>query len=73
VPAFNHAPFLRQRIESIVAQDRPPSEIVILDDASTDAALRLRTAISSATVLRWGSRSTVRPEMVIVAYRHRGY
>ncbi len=36
VPAFNHAPFLRQRIESIVAQDRPPTEIIILDDASTD-------------------------------------
>jgi glycosyltransferase involved in cell wall biosynthesis len=41
VPAFNHAPFLRQRIESIVAQDRPPTEIVILDDASTDGSREL--------------------------------
>lgn len=41
VPAFNHAPFLRQRIESIVAQDRPPSEIVVLDDASTDGTREL--------------------------------
>ena len=41
VPAFNHALFLRQRIESIVAQDRPPTEIVILDDASTDGTREL--------------------------------
>jgi glycosyltransferase involved in cell wall biosynthesis len=41
VPAFNHAPFLRQRIESIAAQDRPPTEIVILDDASTDGTREL--------------------------------
>ena len=41
VPAFNHAPFLRQRIESIVAQDRPPTEIIILDDASTDGTREL--------------------------------
>ncbi len=41
VPAFNHAAFLQQRIESIVAQDPPPAEIIILDDASTDGTREL--------------------------------
>ncbi|MBR4152955.1 MAG: glycosyltransferase [Selenomonadaceae bacterium] len=36
VPNFNHAPFLRQRLESIYNQTYKNFEVILLDDASTD-------------------------------------
>lgn len=36
IPNYNHAAFLAQRIESVLAQSHPPTEIILLDDASTD-------------------------------------
>ncbi len=38
VPNYNHGPYLAQRIESITSQTRPPAELIILDDASTDGS-----------------------------------
>ena len=42
MPNYNHAPFLTRRLNSILAQDYPNMEIILLDDASTD---------NSATIL----------------------
>jgi len=36
VPNYNHAPFLEERLDSILAQTRVPDEIILLDDCSTD-------------------------------------
>ena len=36
VPNYNHARFLRQRIESILRQEYTDYELILLDDASTD-------------------------------------
>ena len=36
VPNFNHAPYLRQRLESIYNQTYKNFEVILLDDASTD-------------------------------------
>lgn len=36
VPNFNDSKYLKQCIESVVTQDVPPDEFIILDDASTD-------------------------------------
>jgi glycosyltransferase involved in cell wall biosynthesis len=36
VPNYNHAPFLRQRMDSILGQTYQDFEIVLLDDCSTD-------------------------------------
>lgn len=38
VPNYNHAAFLKQRLDSILAQTYPVTNIVILDDASTDGS-----------------------------------
>jgi glycosyltransferase involved in cell wall biosynthesis len=36
IPNFNHAPFLKQRIDSVLAQTISPLELIILDDRSSD-------------------------------------
>lgn len=36
VPNYNHAPFLKQRIESILSQTFQDFELILLDDCSTD-------------------------------------
>lgn len=36
IPNYNHAPFLQQRIESVISQSFQDFEIIVLDDCSTD-------------------------------------
>jgi glycosyltransferase involved in cell wall biosynthesis len=36
IPNYNHATYLKQRIESVLNQTYPDFEVIILDDASTD-------------------------------------
>lgn len=38
VPNFNHAPYLAQRIDSILAQTFADFELILLDDCSTDSS-----------------------------------
>ncbi|MBE8954048.1 MAG: glycosyltransferase [Quinella sp. 2Q5] len=38
VPNFNHAPYLRERLETIYAQTYTNVEVILLDDASTDSS-----------------------------------
>lgn len=38
VPNYNHAPFLVERLETILSQKYPELELIILDDASTDGS-----------------------------------
>ena len=37
IPTYNRAPLLRRAVESALAQTCPPDEIIVVDDASTDA------------------------------------
>jgi glycosyltransferase involved in cell wall biosynthesis len=36
IPNYNHARYLRQRIDSVLEQTYPELEVIVLDDASTD-------------------------------------
>ena len=41
IPNYNHAPFLRRRLESVLGQTYPHFEVLLLDDASTDDSRRV--------------------------------
>lgn len=47
VPNYNHAPFLRQRIDSILAQTYQDFELILLDDCSTDGSRDLMESYRS--------------------------
>jgi glycosyltransferase involved in cell wall biosynthesis len=36
VPNYNHAPYLRQRLDSVYAQDYPAFDVILMDDCSSD-------------------------------------
>lgn len=38
VPNYNHAPYLKQRIDSILSQNYQDFELILLDDCSTDGS-----------------------------------
>ena len=41
LPNFNHAHLLPRAIKALLAQERPPDEILVIDDASTDNSRRV--------------------------------
>ena len=36
IPAYGHAHFIRQTLESVLGQTRPPSEVIVINDGSPD-------------------------------------
>ncbi len=45
IPVFNGASFLRQAIESALAQSFPPDEVIVIDDGSTDDSLEVASSL----------------------------
>ena len=41
IPCYNHAPYIRQCIESAIAQDYRNIELIIIDDGSSDDSVRI--------------------------------
>ena len=47
MPDYNHAPYLKERMDSILAQDYPDFEVILLDDASTDGSVAVLRSYES--------------------------
>jgi glycosyltransferase involved in cell wall biosynthesis len=41
LPNYNHAKFLSRALEALLAQERAPDEIIVIDDGSTDDSVRI--------------------------------
>jgi glycosyltransferase involved in cell wall biosynthesis len=56
LPVYNHAQYLQRALDALAAQEHAPGEIIVIDDASTDAsadiAERMRARLEPATTLR---------------------
>jgi len=46
IPLYNKAPYIKRAIDSIKNQTHPASEIIIVDDGSTDSSNRVVSAIA---------------------------
>lgn len=53
VPSYNQGAFIRQTIESCMAQDYRPIEIVVVDGASTDGTVDVLRSFAGQPEVRW--------------------
>lgn len=55
IPAYNGAAFIREALESVLAQTRLPQEVVVVDDCSSDGtgAIVAECARDAAVPIRW--------------------
>jgi len=54
IPAFNHAAYLAAAIDSVLAQDYPDIDLLVIDDGSTDDTRRVLERYGAS--VRWFSR-----------------
>lgn len=57
IPAYNHAGSLPAAIDSLLAQDQPALEIIVLDDGSTDNTREVLAGYGTA--IRWESHANM--------------
>lgn len=76
IPCFNHANYLTETVESILAQTKPVDEILILNDASTDnfdeVAQRLVAKDSRIKVMAFDENRGCQEAKTQMAYRAAG-
>jgi len=53
VPNYNHAPYIRQRLDSIINQTFGDFEVIVLDDASTDNSREIIESYASYPTFRF--------------------
>ncbi len=69
VPSFNQGRFIRQTLESILAQDYRPLEVIVIDGASTDETLAILRGYDQTPEVRWISE----PDSGVVEAVNKGF
>lgn len=57
IPAFNHADYLLEAINSVLAQDYPRLELIVIDDGSTDNTAEILSKLGAG--FYWESQSNI--------------
>jgi glycosyltransferase involved in cell wall biosynthesis len=65
IPCHDTGRFLRESIESVLAQSRPPDEVIVVDDGSTDGSPEIAASFPAVKLLRQTQRG-------VSAARNRG-
>jgi glycosyltransferase involved in cell wall biosynthesis len=52
IPAYNAAHFLPRSLASVFAQTRPPDEVIVVDDGSTDSTARIAEELGAKVIQR---------------------
>lgn len=60
IPTFNRAAFLREALESVQRQTCAPSEIIVVDDGSTDETRAVARAFGDSVTYLYQTRRNVR-------------
>src|SRR4051812_50064999 len=56
MPVFNGEPFIAEAIESVLAQSRPASELIVVDDGSTDGSAAVAARFPEVKLIRTENR-----------------
>jgi glycosyltransferase involved in cell wall biosynthesis len=56
LPVFNGEPFIGEAIESMLAQTRPASELIVIDDGSTDGSAAVAERFPGVRLIRTENR-----------------
>jgi len=52
IPCYNGGPFLRDAIESALEQTRPPEQVIVVDDGSTDDSASVASSFAEVLLVR---------------------
>ena len=74
IPAYNRARLLERALRSVNNQTRPPDQVIVVDDASTDDTPQVAEALG-AELIRHGRNlgPSATYETGLRAVRHRGW
>ena len=61
IPGYNHAPYLRERIESVLNQEYPDIEVILLDDCSSDNSADIMQGYANGKYYSHGRKITFVP------------
>lgn len=53
IPAYNEEKYIGKTLESLLALDRTPDEIIVVDNGSTDKTIEIVTAFKTVKILRY--------------------
>ncbi|MVM38679.1 glycosyltransferase [Spirosoma sp. HMF3257] len=56
IPVYNAAPYVKECIESVLAQTRQPQEIIVINDGSTDQSLDIVTPYAEQCLIQLHTR-----------------
>jgi glycosyltransferase involved in cell wall biosynthesis len=56
IPVFNRAEMVREALESVQQQTRPPDEIIVVDDGSSDGSATASSAFGGVDLVRQSNR-----------------
>jgi len=50
ISTYNYAAFIRDALDSVLGQTRPPNEVIVVDDGSTDETADIVASYANAGV-----------------------